>query len=398
MFPVTDIFLTLTARPRRLPMLRFATFALFATLAVAPVFAQGEAEDKNRIDGLEKRADREAAGKSGAPARRPQPDPSKPQPPAVVVPLPEMLATLPADARVAAYGDGYAVLESGDAGDRLVAFDKDGKNPVEILSAGQKVERWWLTADGKRVLWVGGGKLFAATPGSKVSETLGESPLGAPSVSPDGTRVAFVRGGKLVVRAFGGTDEKLIAPADGLLLGAAAAWAIDGKKVFTLVGATADEPDGIGAADLSGEAPSVTRVYQATSAVLSRLSLSPTGRWLMFVQTAKAEPRAATLRLLAPDGSEFRTLARASAIEDPVFSGDGLHAYFSGRGANGLWQAWEAALEPDAASGDIPVRRIVEEENRQFLRPVIGRDANVSWFIREDAGGKGAEVGRVKLR
>ncbi|MEK7469871.1 MAG: hypothetical protein AAB074_21090 [Planctomycetota bacterium] len=393
-------------------MIRFATFALFAALIAAPVFAQDAGEEGNRVEDDRKgdRALREqeagggAAGKAREPGgealrapRRPNPD-SKQVPLPVVVPAPEMLTALPADGRVAPYGDGFALLESGASGDRLVAFDKDGKNPVELLNAGQKVERWWLSADGKRVLWVGGGKLFAATPGSKVSESLGESPLGAPSVSPDGARVAFIRGGKLVVRAFGGSEEKLIAPADGLLLGAAAAWAIDGKKVFTLVGATANEPDGIGAADLAGEAPSVVRVYQATSAILSSLSLSPTGRWLMFVQTAKAEPRQAALRLLAPDGSEFRTLARASAIDDPVFSPDNLHAYFSARGANGLWQAWEAGLEPDAASGEIPVRRIVEEENRQFVRPVVGRDANLGWFIREDASGKGAQIGKVKLR
>ena len=393
-------------------MIRFATFALFAALVASPIYAQDAGEEANRVEDQKKadRALREEEGggaaateraEPGAPGlrapRRPQPD-SKQLPLPVVVSAPEMLPGLPADARVAPYGDGFAILESGASGDRLVAFDKDGKYSSEILNAGQKIDRWWITADGKRVLWVGGGKLFAATPGSKVSETLGESPIGAPSVSPDGTRVAFVRSGKLVVRAFGGSEEKLIVPADGLLLGAAAAWAIDGKRVFTLVGATADEPDGIGAADLSGDAPTVVRVYQATNAILSLLSLSPTGRWLMFIQTAKTEPRQAALRLLAPDGSEFRTLARASAIDDPVFGPDGLRAYFSARGANGLWQAWEAGLEPDAASGEIPVRRIVEEESRQFLRPVVGSDANLGWFIREDANGKGAQVGRVKLR
>ncbi|KAF0240190.1 MAG: hypothetical protein FD180_5024, partial [Planctomycetota bacterium] len=345
----------------------------------------------------------EAPGKPGAPgvgARRPQPPALEPkqQPLPVVVAAPDMLPSLPSDARVAPYGEGFAILESGASGDRLVGFDKEGKNAAEILNPGQKIDRWWLSADGKRVLWVGGGKLFAAAAGSKVSETLGEAPIGAPAVSPDGTKVAFVRGGKLVVRALGASDEKLIAPADGVLLGGAAAWSLDGKKVFTLVGATADEPDGIGAADLAGDAPTVVRLTTAANAILSRLALSPTGRWLMFVQTAKPEPRQAALRLYSPETGDIRTLARASAIDDPTFGPDGTRVYFSGRGANGLWQAWEAGLEPNSATGDIPVRRIVEEENRQFLRPVVGRDSNLGWFIREDANGKGAQVGRVKLR
>jgi hypothetical protein len=398
-------------------MLRFATYALFASLLACPLFAQDAGE--NRVEELQKQkpaaedraearerepgfAERDRKAAPGAPAapRRPQPpDGSKLAPPPVVVAAPTMLTALPADARVAPFGDGFAILESGDGGDRFVLYNADGKAQGTLRDAKGKVDRWWASADSERLTWVAGGHLWSVVVDALMLPVdLGEAPIGTPALSPDGKRFAFVRNGKLVVMTTEGKDAREIGAADGLLLGSGAAWSLDGKKVFALVGATANEPDGIGAADPGGEAPSVARVYQATNAILTTLSLSPNGKWLMFVQTGKNEPRQSALRLLSPDGAEFRTLARASGIEDPVFSADGLRLYFSGRGANGLWQAWEAGVEPDAATGEIPVRRIVEEENRQFLRPVVGRDSNLAWFIRQDASGKGAQVGKVKLR
>ncbi len=399
-------------------MLRFATYALFASLLACPLFAQDAGE--NRVEELKKKPaaedraearerepgfaekDRKAAepGAPGAAPRRPQPpDGSKLVPPPVVVAAPTMLPALPADARVAPFGDGFAILESGDGGDRFVLYNADGKAQGTLRDAKGKVDRWWASADSERLTWIAGGHLWSVVVAAKMLPVdLGDAPLGAPSLSPDGNRFAFVRNGKLVVMTTEGKDAREIGAADGLLLGSGAAWSLDGKKVFALVGATANEPDGIGAADPGGEAPTVARVYQATNAILTTLSLSPNGKWLMFVQTGKNEPRQSALRLLSPDGAEFRTLARASGIEDPTFAADGTRLYFSGRGANGLWQAWEAGVEPDAATGEIPVRRIVEEENRQFLRPVVGRDSAVAWFVRQDASGKGAQVGKVKLR
>lgn len=397
-------------------MLRFATYALFATLIACPLFAQDAGESREELKKQKPAAeDREVLKEREAPAldrkapepgapgvapRRPQPpDGSKLVPPPPVIPAPAMLAILPADARVAPFGDGVLVLESGAAGDRFVSYDADGKVRGAVRDAGGKVERWWVSPDSEHLTWVSGGHLWTVVPDAKMRPVdLGDAPTGAPALSPDGKRFALVRGGKLVVVTVDGQSPKEIGAADGLLLGGGAAWSLDGRKVFALVGAAANEPDGIGAADLTGEAPSVARVYQATNATLSTLALSPNGRWLMFVQTGKNEPRQAALRLLSPDGSEFRTLARAPGIEDAVFASDGLRAYFSGRAANGLWQAWECGLEPDERTGEIPVRRIVEEENRQFLRPVVGRDGAVAWFVRQDAGGKGAEVGKVKLR
>ncbi|MCC6737738.1 MAG: PD40 domain-containing protein [Planctomycetia bacterium] len=394
-------------------MLRFATYALFAGLIACPLFAQdaGESREAGKPAPAEDRealTEREApvrdrkAPEPGAPAapRRPQPpDGNKLVAPPPVVPAPAMLAILPADARVSPFGDGVLVLESGAAGDRFVSYDADGKVRGPVRDAGGKVERWWVSPDSEHLTWVSGGHLWTVVPAAKMLPVdLGDAPAGAPALSPDGKRFAFVRNGKLVVVTADGQSPKEIGAADGLLLGGGAAWSLDGKKVFALVGAAANEPDGIGAADLTGEAPSVARVYQATNATLSTLALSPNGLWLMFVQTGRNEPRQSALRLLSPDGSEFRTLARAPGIEDAVFAPDGLHAYFSGRAANGLWQAWECGLEPDVRTGEIPVRRIVEEENRQFLRPVVGRDGGFAWFVRQDAGGKGAEVGKVKLR
>ena len=55
-------------------------------------------------------------------------------------------------------------------------------------------------------------------------------------------------------------------------------------------------------------------------------------------------------------------------------------------------------LEAESGTGEIALRMIVEEENRQFVRPVVGKDLSQAWFIRWDAEGKGAQVGRVKLK
>lgn len=387
---------------------RFATFALFAALTISPALAQDAGEDHggaagkptgDRAEALEKenRADRKQA-EPGAPGGRIRQPPVKPIPPPVVIAPPEMTAALPADARIFPLEDGFALLESGAAGDRFVARDKDGKGDSELFAPGHKVDAWWLSADGKRLLWTSGGRMYTAKPGAKTMDSLGGAPLGAPALSPDGGRVAFVRDGRVVVRSLEGSEEKEFPAGKDLLLGGGAAWSLDGNKIFTLVGPAANEPDGIGSVDLTGEAPSVSRIYTATNATLSSLSLASTGKWLLFVQTTKSEPKQAALRLFAPDGSEFRTLARASEISDPAFSPDGQHAYFAARGMAGGWQAWEAGLEAESGTGEIALRQIVAEENRQFVRPVVGRDANQAWFIRWDAEGKGAQVGRVKLK
>ncbi|MBI2923058.1 MAG: PD40 domain-containing protein [Planctomycetes bacterium] len=369
-------------------MRRLIAAAGLSALLGTSALAQGDEEGR--------RKDRE----NGARAPRPQ----EPRPPAdrdsklvdappAVVP-PDLLPTMPPDGRIAARGEGFIAV----AGDRFVSYDREGRNETELADAGGKVDRWWLSADGKRLAWTSGGKLNVAEIGGAKS-TVDAAPATAPAFSPDGARLAYVADGKLVIATADGKERRALSPADSLLLAGPAVFSGDGRRLFCLVASSnAAEPDGVGTADLAGDAPLVTRLYQATNAKLSHLSLAPNGRWLLLIQTPKTDPAQDALRLLSPDGSEFRTLARAAKIADPVFSAEGSKVFFSGVGANRQWGVWEAGLEPDVRSGEIPTRRVAEMDGKQFLRPSPAADGIVLWLIGQNADGSAGQVGRVKLK
>jgi hypothetical protein len=387
-------------------MNRFAAAALAAALLSLPATAQDPAPGKPRAeDRAEPRPPAEneellrekRAPGAGARPQVPQPPNAdrKLVPPPVVVPAVEKLPVLPADSRVAPRGEGFVVLADGG---RFVAYDRDGKAGTEILSAGKKVDRWWLSEDGKRLAYASGGVLYVAEPGGKSAVDLGPAPAGEPAFAADGARVAFARDGRVVVRRLDDGATREIPVADGLVLGDSVAFSADGRRIYALVGPNATEPDGVGAADLGADGAKIARVFQASSAVLRGLRSSPTGRWLAFVQSPRGSAGPASLRVLTPDGSDFRTLARAAAIEDVVWAPDGMAVYFSGKGANGQWQAWESGLEADAKTGEIPVRRLAEAEGAQLKGPVVGKDGATAWMVRMDAEGKNGQVGRVKVR
>jgi hypothetical protein len=376
-------------------MNRFAAAVLFAALSLT---SSAQEAGKPAPPPDDRNEDRLLERDPGAP-RPARPD-AKQKPeaePMVIEPAVEV-CDAPHDHILAPRADGFAALEPGADGHRIIAYDRDGKPVGELGVSKARIDRWWIAATGKRVAWVAGGRLWTAAGAGALD--LDAAPTGAPAFSADGAKIAYVLDGKIVVRGTDGSAATAVAAEADLLLAGSVALARDGSRVFVLVAAKdATRPDGVGAADLKAAATVIKRLTTAANAILQSLSLSPDEKWLIYVQRSVSEPQADALRLLSADASEFRTLARAPLIAAPRFTPDGASVVFSGRGANSMFSLYRTRTELDPALGEHVTTRLNPDSGAGYHSPVPTADGAHVFAIRsQDEGSGPVKVVRVKVR